>query len=217
MNWRLAAVQRVDQHRVLLGDEAAAHLARARELVVVGIELLVQDQEAAHLRVAQHGIVRELGVDLLDALLDQVVDLGAAGEVGVARVRDAAPLRPVADRRHVDVDERAHHVAAVAERHRLLDVGEELELVLDVVRREQRAVGELADVLGAIDDLEVAVGVEDAGVAGVEVAVAVDRLGGGVGPLVVLLQHRRRCAPAPRRCRRSSPRRPAPACRPSRA
>src|SRR5262245_47614153 len=33
----LASVERVDQRRVLLGDEAPAHLARARELVVVGI------------------------------------------------------------------------------------------------------------------------------------------------------------------------------------
>ena len=48
-------------------------------------------------------------------------------------------------------------VAAVAERHRLLDVREELELVLDVFRREQRAVVELADVLGAVDDLEMPV------------------------------------------------------------
>ena len=46
---RLAAVQRVDQHLVLLGDEAAPHLARARQLAVVGVELLVQDQEAADL------------------------------------------------------------------------------------------------------------------------------------------------------------------------
>src|SRR6187455_3246061 len=39
---RPAAVERVDEHRVLVRDEAAAHLARARQLVVVGIELLVQ-------------------------------------------------------------------------------------------------------------------------------------------------------------------------------
>ena len=45
----LAAVERVDQHLVALGDEAAADLARARQLAVVGVELLVQDQEAADL------------------------------------------------------------------------------------------------------------------------------------------------------------------------
>src|SRR3954471_8025671 len=41
---RFAGVQRVDQHRVFLRDEIAAHLARSRELVVVGVELLVQDE-----------------------------------------------------------------------------------------------------------------------------------------------------------------------------
>src|SRR5512143_3997065 len=66
-----AAVERVDQHRVLLGDEAAAYLARAGQLVVVRIELLVQDQEPVHLRCRQHRIRRELGVDLLDAFPDQ--------------------------------------------------------------------------------------------------------------------------------------------------
>src|SRR5258706_1842541 len=44
-----ACIQRVEQHCVLLRDEAAAHLARARELVVVRIELLVQDEEAVDL------------------------------------------------------------------------------------------------------------------------------------------------------------------------
>ena len=151
----------------------------------------MQDQEAADLRVAEHGIARELRVDLLDAFLDQVADLLAAGEVGVARIREAAPLGPVADGRHVDVDERAHHVAPVAEGDRFLDVGEELELVLDVVGREQRAVPELADILGPVDDLKVAVRVEDPRVSRVEVTVPIDRFGGGVGPLVVFLQHRR--------------------------
>ena len=165
--------------RVLLGDEAAAHLARAGQLVVVGVELLVQDQEAVHLRLPASTASRgELGIDLLDAL---------AGSA--RRPRASAPGRCSRNRRRprrsaqlptapdVDVDERADHVALVAERHRLLDVREELELVLDVVGREHRAVWRsLPDVLGAVDDLEVAVGVEEAGVAGVEPAVGVDRL-----------------------------------------
>ena len=50
---RLAAVERVDQHAVLLADEAAPDLARARQLAVVGVELLVQDQEAADLAAGQ--------------------------------------------------------------------------------------------------------------------------------------------------------------------
>ena len=45
-----AVVERRDQRRVALGDERAAHLLRAGQLAVVGIELLVQDQEAPDLR-----------------------------------------------------------------------------------------------------------------------------------------------------------------------
>ena len=49
---RRAVVERLDQRRVALGDEAAAHLLRARQLAVIGIEFLVQDQEALDLRAA---------------------------------------------------------------------------------------------------------------------------------------------------------------------
>ena len=51
----------------------------------------------------------------------------------------------------------ADEIALVAERHRLADVGIEFELVLDVFRREQGSILEPADVLGAIDDFQVAV------------------------------------------------------------
>jgi hypothetical protein len=50
---------------------------------------------------------------------------------------------------------------------RLPNVREELQLVFNVLRRKQRAVGQLADVLCAVDDLEVAAVIEEAGVAGV--------------------------------------------------
>ena len=60
--WTLvgAAVERLDQRRVLLGDEAPPHLAGAGELAVVGIELLVQEQEAADLRAASAGSAARL-------------------------------------------------------------------------------------------------------------------------------------------------------------
>src|SRR6476646_10645322 len=125
---RTAGVERIDQHAVFFGDESAPHLARARQLVVVGIELLVQDQEAAHLRIGEARLARELRVHLLDAAADQRVDLGLRGKIGVAGIGNAAALRPVAHRSEVDVDERAHVIAAGAERHRFLDVRKELEL-----------------------------------------------------------------------------------------
>ena len=50
-----AVVERLDQRAVALGDEAAAHLLGAGQLAVVGVELLVQDQEAADLRARHAG------------------------------------------------------------------------------------------------------------------------------------------------------------------
>src|SRR4029453_241547 len=48
-----SSVQRIDQRRIFFRDIAAPHLARTRELVVVGIEFLVQDQEAVNLRIGK--------------------------------------------------------------------------------------------------------------------------------------------------------------------
>src|SRR5882724_3261840 len=59
---RLPGVQRLDQRGVLLGDVAPAHLARASELAVVGIELLLQDDETVNLRIAERGVGGEVAV-----------------------------------------------------------------------------------------------------------------------------------------------------------
>src|SRR5256885_17003368 len=61
-----------------------------------------------------------------------------------AAIGQALALGPVAHGLVVDVDEGADLVAAVAEAHRLLDLWEELELVLDVVGREHGAPAGLA-------------------------------------------------------------------------
>ena len=101
-------------------------------------------------------------------------------------------LGPVAHRVEVDVDHGADLFALVAIGHDLLDVREELELVLDVLGREHRAVVgaslEPAHVLDAVDDLQVAVRVDEAGVAGVVPAVRRQHLGRGLRVLVIALE-----------------------------
>src|SRR5207237_9370287 len=86
------------------------------------------------------------------------------------------------------VDEGADTLAVGAEGDGFLEVGEELELVLQVLRREQRAVGELADVFRAVDDAQVPVLVDVAGVAGAEPAFGILRLVRRLRFLVVLLE-----------------------------
>src|SRR5438552_1137905 len=62
-----AGIERVDQRLEPLADEAPAHLARARELAVIGVELLVQDQETMDLRARERRLLRQVAIHLLDA------------------------------------------------------------------------------------------------------------------------------------------------------
>src|SRR5262249_61076880 len=83
--------------------------------------------------------------------------------------------------------------ALVAVDHGFADVGIELELVLDVFRREQRTVVEAPDVLGPIDDLEMAaLGIDEARVAGMHPSVGSLGLRSLLWVLVVAHAHARR-------------------------
>ncbi len=82
-------------------------------------------------------------------------------------------------RDEVDVEHRASEIAAIAVDDGFPDVGIEFELVLDVFGRKQRAVIEPPDVLGPIDDLEMpGLRVDEPGIAGPDVTVGGDDLGG---------------------------------------
>src|SRR3990167_11043616 len=58
----LAAIQRVDQHQVLVEDGPALDLAGACHLAVVGVQFLVQDQEARDLAACQQCVLGQVGV-----------------------------------------------------------------------------------------------------------------------------------------------------------
>src|SRR6188508_3035723 len=79
----LARIEGIDQHVVALADEAAPDLRRARQLAVVGVELLVQDQEAADLAAGELLVGGEVGIDLLHAIADQLAHLLLLRQVGV--------------------------------------------------------------------------------------------------------------------------------------
>ena len=101
-----AVIERLDQRAVALRDQAAADLHGAGELAVVGIELLVQHQEALDLRARHHLLVAQRAVHLVDVLLQHLVDLGMAGKLLVGAVDHVVALGPRADRHQVDVE---HH------------------------------------------------------------------------------------------------------------
>src|SRR5262249_54576542 len=178
------AVERVDQCRVLPGHVASTDLARPRDLLVVRIELLVQDEEPPDLRGLQLLVLLEAAVHALDLAADEVVDLGLLAEIGVARIGNPPALCPVPDGGEVDVHQRGHERPVLADADGFLHVGRELQLVLEILGRKDRAVGQAGDVASAVDDLQMPAGVEEAGIAGVEPAVG-HGLPCGLGVLVV--------------------------------
>src|SRR5260370_1266272 len=169
----------VDDLGVLLGHEAAPHLPRARDLLVVGVELLVEQDELADARA-----LRQVAVHPLHLLPDEVAGLGLLGEVRVGGIGDLAPLRQLPDVLHLDVDHGRHVGPVLTHRHGLLDVRADLDLLLHLLGRELGAVGEGRDVLGAIDDDQVTVRIEHGRVPRVEPALADCRGGRLRAPLV---------------------------------
>src|SRR5215207_6025076 len=111
----LARVEGLDQDVVALADEAAPDLGGARQFAVVGVELLVQDQEPADLAAGELLVGGEVGVDLLDAIADELADFLLLRQIGVAAVGQVALLGPAAHGLEVDVHERADLLAPVAE------------------------------------------------------------------------------------------------------
>ena len=152
----------------------------------------MQNQEATDLRAGQQRVHAQVGVDLFHAFLDQLVDLRLLRQIGVAGVRQVAALGPVADGVEVDVDHDADFFTSVAIGHHFLDVREELEFVLDVLGcKHGTVVGaalDAAHVFDAVNDLEVAVGVQEAGIAGVVPAVGAQHFGSGCRILEVFLE-----------------------------
>src|SRR6185437_13971675 len=107
------------------------------------------------------------------------VDQRMPGKFLIRAVDDVMALGPTADGREIDVEHDADEVTAIAIRDDFANVRIELELVLDVFRRENRSVVELADVLGTVDDLQVpGFLVEEAGIAGFDVTVISHDFGG---------------------------------------
>src|SRR6516164_2791199 len=131
----------------------------------------MKDQKAADLRTSDGGLPGEIMIHLLNTALHQIVDRIIGGELLIRSVGEVAPLRPVADGVEVDVDKGGDKRTSITECDCLFDVGEEFELVLDEFRGEQLTAFKPADIPGAVEDLELAVAVEEPGIAGVNPAV----------------------------------------------
>src|SRR5690242_6582235 len=61
---RRLRIERLDEFAIALADEAAPHLARPRQLAVIGVELLMQDEKAPDLRAGERRLRGEGAVHL---------------------------------------------------------------------------------------------------------------------------------------------------------
>src|SRR5574343_572461 len=77
----LARIEGIDQHLVFFRDEIAAHLASMGQLVIIGVQFLVQDEEAMDLRVGNHAVVSQGCIHFLDSGLDNFHHLSLACEI----------------------------------------------------------------------------------------------------------------------------------------
>ena len=185
----LTGIEPLDDLIVFFGNEAAADLAGAGQLAVVGVEFLVQQHEAIDLRCCEVCVLGQIGVHLLDIALDEIVDFLVRRQFLIAGIGNPISLSPISHRLEVDADQRRDIFALVAEGDRLLDEGEELQLVLDEFGREHRAVLHAANILGPVDDPQMAVVVDEARVAGMHEPVGRLGLFGRLVVLVVLLEN----------------------------
>ena len=132
----------------------------------------MQNEKAANLRARQHLSLRERAVHLGNIFRHHVVDQWMPRQFLIGTICDVVAFGPVRHSDRVDIKKGANEIPGVAVNDRLLDVGKKLQLVLKILRRKHRAVGQPTDVLRAIDDLQVpGLLVEETGVAGLDVAV----------------------------------------------
>src|SRR4051794_13696150 len=169
-----ARVDRLDQRRVTLVDHLAAHLAGSRQLAVVGVELLVEEQEACDpLR------LRQGRVHLLDLAGKQLLDLGVVCQRLVGRKADLPVLGPLRHHRVADAQDGGDVRAPVAEHDALADERRELQLVLDKLRAEARSGSGVGDVTDPVDHSQPAFVVQEPRVAGMQPTLAVQGLTDG--------------------------------------
>ena len=120
---------------VTLGDEFAAHLARACQLGVISIQLFVQQQEAPDAR--RFGQVAVGGFDLFTYKRIHFIFLR---QVGIGCVGDLVVFGPFAGVGHVDIDHGGYKRPIAAKNDRFFDMWAEFQFVFDELGAELGAV-----------------------------------------------------------------------------
>src|SRR3954468_18288950 len=111
----------VDLGGITLVHEAALQLHGRRQLLVLGRQLALDQEETLD------GLdAGEIDVDRLDLALDQVLDLGRAAQAGIIGEGNVMVLRELLDILLIDHDQTGQIRPLVADHHRVGDVRREL-------------------------------------------------------------------------------------------
>src|SRR5579864_4730910 len=158
-------VERYQRLAIGLANRMPFDLERGRHLSVSGGKGVARDNEVAHAL-----DLREIGVDAGDRGADCLEEIAVrmkTREIGF----DPALAREALEEFPARNDHRHQKRSAVAKHHRLGDFGLEREKALDPSRRHHVAAGILDEVALAVGDLDVAVRIEAADIAGVQPAI----------------------------------------------
>src|SRR4029079_6567259 len=124
-------VHAVDDILVFAIDERPLQLHRGRQLLVLRRQQLLDEPE-----LLDRLHPRELLVDALDLAPDEVLDFPGAAQRGEIGEGHAALLRELRHRLVVDHDQAREELPLIADDHRVGDERRELQLVLDLGRRD---------------------------------------------------------------------------------
>src|SRR5262249_46283737 len=160
-------------------------LPRAGKLAVIRVEFLVKEEKPPDLRPGTRLVGCEISHHLLDAALNQIVDLGLGRKLLAAHVGRSLALDPDAHGLEIYGDARGAVGAAQSGRQRLLDTWKELELGVEIFRGEDRPVVEPAAVLDAIGGRELSICGEEYAIARATPAIGGLDLGGQ--PIILVI------------------------------
>src|SRR5712671_3080519 len=163
------AIHGLDLGRVTLVHEAALQLHGRRQLLILGRQLPLDQEEFLD------GLdPREIDVDRLDLALDQILDRRGPAQARIIGEGNVVVLRKFLDILLVDHDEAGEIRPLVADHDRVRDIGREFQLVLDLRGRDVLAARGDDDVLHPVGDLHKTFVVDRADVAGVQPSPRID-------------------------------------------
>ena len=171
LHFFLPTIHGLNQFQIQAVDKTAADLSRPGQLIFIGIEHLIQQDEFADLH-----RFRELFVDQAHFGEHEFLDSRLLGKIEVGCVGDHLLFRPVSGIPEIDVDHRRQKGASFSKDDRLLDERAEFQPGFNKIRRKCLSALISNNVFLAADNDQLAAAVQISGISGSEPSVGKCRL-----------------------------------------